>query len=406
MAASYAMLMQAFGIFSIMTSGAIVALHGVGRDGIVLTLLGVTGAWLRFSVPPTGYLTLSPVAFFVSLLLVEPWGAFAIAVASAVVGSALFGTSRFQNVLWEIGEECVAPLVAAIAYWLASASSQTVPHTPFLPAYLLAVSAYIAMRLTIGLVGAYIREGIVPRVFLRGAGKVCVANGMLYGTIALVLQAFLYDRFGYLTLILVTVALIEFYHPWKLLSEQESVLFANLAMIAQAIDIKDPYTARHSRNVARIAARLARALELPEDEVRKIRIGALMHDIGKIGVSTAIIRKPTNLDPDEQRSMRAHPVISADIMRPIELLGEASEIVRHHHEHYDGSGYPSGLKGEEIPIGARVILVADAFDAMTTDRPYRRGRSKEEAIEVLKDRAGTQFDATIVQTLESILELL
>lgn len=402
----YTLLMQAFGIFAVAIAMAVVNLHGLSRDEFVLALLGMIGGWLRFRLAPSGFLTLTPIAFFASLLLVKPWEAFVVAVASVVAGAVLFGKSRLQVMLEESGEECVPPLVAAIVYWLASSPSDSADLVASLPAYLAAVGAYVAIRLVVGFTSGFLREGVGSRAFLLDAGRVTAANVMLHAIIALVLQVFLYNRFGYFALLLATVALAEFYHPWKLLSEQEGVLFMNLAMVAQAIDMKDPYTARHSRNVARIATRLARALGLPEGEVRKIRIGALMHDIGKIGVSTAIIRKPSKLDPDEQHSMRAHPVISANIMQPIELLAEASEIVRHHHEHYDGTGYPSGLKGEEIPIGSRVILVADAFDAMTTDRPYRLGRSKEEAVQVLKDRAGTQFDATVVHALESILELL
>jgi putative nucleotidyltransferase with HDIG domain len=237
------------------------------------------------------------------------------------------------------------------------------------------------------------------------AGKL-IGNLLFFALVGYAIEVFLYNQFGFLALALATIALAEIYHPWKLLSEQEDVLFASLAMVAQAIDIKDPYTARHSRNVAEIALRLARSMGLPEEEVRKIRIGALMHDIGKVGVSGSIIRKPMKLDPSEDSLMRQHPVLSADIMQPIELLEEAAEIVRHHHEHYDGSGYPEGRRAEEIPLGSRVILVADAFDAMTTDRPYRRGRSTPEALRVLKEHAGRQFDPVVVRSLEAILDIL
>jgi len=407
MASLYALLMQAFGIFSILMAGGVVAVQGAGKDEVMLIILGIIAGWLRFRLAPAGYMTLSPMAFFLALLIVEPWEAFVVAVACTVLGSIMFGRRTPGDVLWESGEEIVPPLCAAIVYTIAAMSSSG-DAAPGMTAwaYPLAVVSYVSLRLVVGFTSAFVREGIGPRSYLHGAAGNSAANLLLFAAIALTLRTFLYGQFGYFALILVTAALVEFYHPWKLLSEQEGVLFANLAMVAQAIDVKDPYTARHSRNVAQVAARLARAMRLPEDEVRKIRIGALMHDIGKIGVSTAIIRKPTKLDPDEQQSMRAHPVISADIMQPIELLADAAAIVRHHHEHYDGTGYPSGLKAEGIPIGSRVILVADAFDAMTTDRPYRRGRSKEEAVRVLRDHAGKQFDADVVRALETILELL
>jgi len=400
----YGLLMQSFGLFSVLVSSVVVVVQGVGRDVVLLSLLGAMAGWLRFRLAPSGFLTLSPMAFYLALLIAAPWEAFVVAVFSNILGSAIF--HRSQTALWEIGEELVSPFVSVVAYSLVGEMSfvNSIRQVPV--PYLAGVLAYVATRFVVGMASAYAREGIAPASYLSDAGKDNVANLAFYACIALVLQLFLFDQFGYFALVLATIALVELYHPWKLLSEQDAILFANLAMVAQAIDVKDPYTARHSQNVARIAVRIARAMKLPENEVRKIRIGALMHDIGKIGVSTAIIRKPTKLDPDERRSMQAHPVISADIMQPIELLAEAAEIVRHHHEHWDGTGYPGGLKGEEIPIGARVVLVADAFDAMTTDRPYRRGRSKQEALKVLKDHAGEQFDAGVVRALETILETL
>src|SRR2546425_11138286 len=124
-------------------------------------------------------------------------------------------------------------------------------------------------------------------------------------------------------------------------------------MVAQAIDLKDAYTGKHARDASAIGVRLARFLGLPESDVRKIRIAAILHDIGKVGVSIRIIRKPSALDPSEMQKMRHHPVLGAEIMQPVELLTGAAEIVRHHHEHYDGSGYPDGLKDEVIPVGSR-----------------------------------------------------
>ncbi len=131
-----------------------------------------------------------------------------------------------------------------------------------------------------------------------------------------------------------------------------------------------------------------------------------MHDIGKVGVSAKIIRKPGPLDSAEWDKMKQHPVIGAEIMQPIELLSEAAEIVRHCHEHYDGSGYPDGTRGEAIPLGSRIILVADAFHAMTSDRSYRKARPREEALRELIRCAGKQFDRKVVDAFGSVVDTI
>ncbi|HXF81374.1 MAG TPA: HD-GYP domain-containing protein [bacterium] len=392
--------MSIIGCLALGSSILIIAAHNMQVTHLVLLAVGVLGGWLRFRTAPVGTLTLSPIAFFLALLIAGPLQAFAIFMIAKALSCLLFERRHTLRALLEVGEESI-PTAVAVLMAVRSGLGPMVASTAV--PYAIATAAYVVLRLAVNSVSAYVTEGITFRVFLSETIMKTAANLILLSLLAFGLRTYLYDRFGNLALVLVTVALVEFYHPWKLLNEQDEILFANLALVAQAIDVKDPYTARHSKNVSELAVRIARAMNLPEAEVRKIRIGALMHDIGKIGVGTHIIRKPSRLDASEERTMRMHPMLSADIMQPIELLTEAAEIVRHHHEHLDGSGYPAGLRGDEIPIGSRVILVADAFDAMTTDRPYRRGRSKEEALKVLKENAGKQFDFAVVEALESIL---
>jgi putative nucleotidyltransferase with HDIG domain len=211
------------------------------------------------------------------------------------------------------------------------------------------------------------------------------------------------QRLGIILTAMTAWVIGQLYYPVKILADKRQFSLGILGAIASAVDLKDPYTARHSRNVAEYSAKVARRLGLPEDEVERIRLGALLHDIGKIGVGGRIIRKPGILDPEERLTMQAHVDRSADLLEPLALVGEAAEIVRAHHEHYDGTGYPRGLRGEDIPLGARIILVADAFDAMTTDRPYRRGRLPREALQALRAHAGRQFDPAVVQALDQII---
>lgn len=164
-----------------------------------------------------------------------------------------------------------------------------------------------------------------------------------------------------------------------------------------AIDAKDPYTHGHSMRVARRAVATAEELGLGSQEIENIFYAGLLHDIGKIGVSEQILHKPTTLNVAEWQVIKAHPITGANILEPIPSLRKVTPMVRHHHERYDGTGYPQGLAGEEIPLGARIVAVADAFEAMTSHRPYRRAMYSAQATAILKEGMGKQWDAEVLK---------
>jgi putative nucleotidyltransferase with HDIG domain len=167
--------------------------------------------------------------------------------------------------------------------------------------------------------------------------------------------------------------------------------------LAQALDARDAYTAGHSRRVSEYSCAIAKAMNLPEHDLETIRVGALLHDLGKIGISDLVLQKPGRLTPEEEQLIRQHPVIGKRILENVQGLAAYLGIVELHHENWNGTGYPHGLKGEETPLLARIVKVADAYDAMTSDRPYRRGMSHAEAFAVLKSVAGSQMDASVVE---------
>ncbi len=168
--------------------------------------------------------------------------------------------------------------------------------------------------------------------------------------------------------------------------------------LAGAIDAKDPYTKGHSTSVSRYSEALARAVNLPESEVQRITLGALLHDVGKIGIPESVLGKPDKLTEEEWEIMQQHPTIGAEkVLQPNEALHDLIPIVKYHHERYDGKGYPSGLKGEDIPLAARIVSVADAYHALISDRPYRKGMPIEKACNILRDGAGTYWDADLVR---------
>jgi putative two-component system response regulator len=172
-----------------------------------------------------------------------------------------------------------------------------------------------------------------------------------------------------------------------------------LIALASAIDAKDPVTEHHCDRVAELAISLAGAAGLSEEAVEAVGYGAVLHDVGKIGIAERVLMKPGELTDAERTEMQRHPVIGAEILRPLRLGGLIGPIVRGHHEWWDGSGYPDQLRGEAIPLGARIVSVADAYDAMTHARPYRAALSLDEArAEVARSR-GTQFDPELVDLL-------
>ena len=186
------------------------------------------------------------------------------------------------------------------------------------------------------------------------------------------------------------------------MSELEKSYDITLEALGNALDLKDAETEGHSKRVTAFTIAIARAMDLGPDKIRVIARGAFLHDIGKMAIPDAILRKPGALTPDEVAVMREHCYRGYEMVRRIPFLLEAAEIVYSHQERYDGTGYPRGLKGDEIPLGARIFSVADTLDAITSDRPYRPAQSVEAAREEIKRWSGRQFDPTVVETFLSM----
>ena len=182
--------------------------------------------------------------------------------------------------------------------------------------------------------------------------------------------------------------------------ENQELFFNSIRALTAAIDAKDPYTRGHSERVARYAVVLARHMGLPAEEVRKVRIAALLHDVGKIGIDDRILRKPTALTDEEFEVMKTHPVKGALIMGQIPQLKDVIPGMKHHHEKWDGTGYPDGLAGEEIPPLARIVAVADTFDAMTTTRPYQKAMKIGFVVGKIRQFSGVRFDPVVVAALD------
>ncbi len=177
---------------------------------------------------------------------------------------------------------------------------------------------------------------------------------------------------------------------------------ATVRALSNAVEARDAYTGKHAERVAAYGLAIARAAGIDVADEPQLEFGFLLHDIGKVGVPDAILFKPAALSEQEFHAIATHAEIGSEILRHVDFLAEATLIVRHHHERWDGSGYPDGLKGEQIPLAARVFAIADTLDALTTDRPYRPASGWAEARQVIRAHAGTQFDPAIVAAYETV----
>jgi putative nucleotidyltransferase with HDIG domain len=223
-----------------------------------------------------------------------------------------------------------------------------------------------------------------------------IPNYYALGVLGIIL-AQIYASSGPASIILLVVPLLISRQTFMVYMQLRGAYVDTVSILVQALEAKDPYTRGHSERVAQYAEAIARELKLPDNKIETLRYAALLHDIGKIGIARRILNKPGRLSDDEFGRIKTHPQIGAEIIGDIDFLADAIPAVFYHHEHLNGRGYASGLAGDRIPLLARIMTVADSFDAMTSTRPYRPALSFEEAAVELERCSGSQFDQQIVQ---------
>lgn len=211
------------------------------------------------------------------------------------------------------------------------------------------------------------------------------------------LLALIYTDQGALGILLLFIPLLISRHAFQLYIDMRDNYLNTIEALVQALEAKDPYTSGHSARVAKLAVSIAEGIKMSEEKIEFLKYAAVLHDVGKIGVSEIILNKEGELLDVEWEAIRSHPVIGQTIIKGIKFLFDIGQVVRHHHERIDGKGYPDGISGEQIPLESRIIAVADTYDAITSDRSYRKGSSHDEAVAELKRVAGTQLDPELVE---------
>ena len=267
----------------------------------------------------------------------------------------------------------------------------------FLPFVALVVTFFLVNHGSVSLAVA-LSSGVSVREAWGRIGGRAIVNDLFSSTLA-VLLVFLYVKLQLPGIVILVFPLFLVRQLYQMNLQLQEELEEKLELMVKAMEARDPYTSGHSRRVAEYALAIGRELRLSADDLDGIKRAALLHDVGKIYEEFApLLRKEGKLSPEEILTMRTHVTRSAELVATAgRLRGSVEAMIKHHHENFDGTGYPDGLSGADIPVGARIIMIADTIDAMTTDRPYRRAMSLARAIEELETYAGRQFDPQLVR---------
>jgi HD-GYP domain-containing protein (c-di-GMP phosphodiesterase class II) len=329
-------------------------------------------------------------ACYVAMILALPPGLPGLLALVAIAGGHLLRRREPIEMLFNSGQGALATTAAALSF------AALAPHGELVA---------LVVAATIQHVG--------------NTGLVTVAAGLQLGTNPLRVWSvtFLDDlpAHAVLTLLGVVAATVAGVRPWLLpalalpivlvhRSQRQAVRLRHdtreaLAALVEVVELRDPYTAGHSRRVAELARALSLRLGLTNEEADLIESAGRVHDLGKVAIDPAVLMKPGKLTDPEFAEMRRHPALGADVIGRFAAYPDGYRLVRHHHEAWDGTGYPDGLVGEAIPFGSRILAVADTFDALTSDRPYRLGMGTDRALQILNDGAGEQWDARVVTAL-------
>ncbi|MFF6957900.1 HD-GYP domain-containing protein [Streptomyces sp. NPDC088197] len=353
--------------------------------------------------PPAAVGPFLPVLLAAALLL-PPAAAALVAVPGSLAGRVEQEPRRVRR-LWRAAHLAVAVWAAALAARLLDGpralAAADLPYA-LLPA---TVAALVLCVTATALTGAVLvtAEGRTPRAAWGAPLLGALAPHLTYGLVALMTAVLWQARYGAFAAVLVPLPMYAACWGFARARRERDAHRATVRALVQAVEIKDHYTRGHSERVGRASVFIARELGMPEPRVDALRFAGILHDIGKLGVPTRLLRKNGPLTPAERRVVELHPEYGHEMVRGIAFLGEARDAILHHHERLDGSGYPHGLAGDQIPEFARVVAVADAFDAMTSTRSYRRARPVRAALDELHACAGTHFDPAMVAALTRAL---
>ncbi len=372
---------------------------------LVFILLTIVADLVNLNLPRGGAaISVSTPITFAAIVILGPGPAAWVEAVSALVVEGLVNRRPPMKIFFNVPVLAVSVGIAGLAFqampWGGATPDFSTPHF-LIPLVVMGVVHYLVNTSLVGMIIA-LSEGRSPLQIWRTNFGWIFRHVITFVPITAVV--ILVYQLAPWTMALFIIPILLVRYAYQLYLGMREVHISTLAALASALDAKDPYTHGHSYRVSRYALLIGEEMGLPDQQLQALEYAALLHDLGKIGIDGEIIAKPGKLTPEEYEMMKTHPAKGAKIIERLRFLKEAAAIVKYHHERVDGQGYPEGLKGDEIPLMARILHVADTYDAMTSSRPYREALSEERAIEELRKYRGTQFDEGVVDALVALYE--
>lgn len=360
---------------------------------------------LYFPLPQGGGVSVGFAILLACIILFGPYLAGLVAGLGLVIAIFLVsGWTGLDRLVFNFGQVALSAFLAGYVYRLIGGDIQASILRNGL-AILISGTIYFLANAGLVTMGIGLGTGQSFKSVWTGNVKWTIPSHFALAFLGL-LVALVFKTYGIIGSLLLLVPLLFARYSFLLYLNARKASLSVTQALAAALEAKDAYTKGHSDRVAAYALEVAKELGLTDEETQIIKWAAEMHDIGKIGVPESLLNKPGALTDDELEEIRKHAMIGASIVEGIEFLRDVAHIIQYHHEWFDGSnGYPRKLRGKEIPLGARILMVCDSFDAMISDRPYRKGIALDEAVRRLKAGCGTQFDPTIVEALLKVLTM-
>ena len=359
--------------------------------------------FIPVDLPVGGVISIGFPIDFVLILVYGPALAMLITALGALIGEIIGRKVSWYKIIFNTSQYALTAGIAGIAYQQAGGvvGAQNIFRF-ILPATICALT-YCIVNITLFVMVVSFAQNVRITTIWRTSIKETVPSYIAEAPMGF-LMAIVYTEVGIIGILLFFLPLLLARRSFELYTKMRKVYLDTIRALAAAIDAKDPYTKGHSERVAGTSVALAQELDLSDKDIENIEYTALLHDIGKIGIADNILGKNSSLTDKEFDKIKEHTIMGAKIIEPVDFLKNSYEAIYHHHERYNGDGYPDGIKEKDIPLSARIIAVADAYDAMGSDRPYRKKLSKDKILKELKDQAGKQFDPEIVKALISVLK--